>query len=107
MVDTWKELKASQTIEARLITIDEVSNLGYEWKQTCPTCNERWVITDSAPNWIYNSKYSTMSSKGDSSSSIWCVNLYNDRAINTNGGSSMVRPVLELNKFADITLLSD
>ena len=83
---------------------DLVSNLGYinslDTAQTGPSLN------GTTPTWVYNSRYYywTMSQYGDSSY-VWYVDESGKRyfgLINRN----MVRPVLELNKSADITMVS-
>ncbi len=112
VVDAWKTKQAPIATEARLITIDEVSNLGYEWKQTCPTCDEDWVKTDDVPTWLYNSNYWywTMSHYhyNDSTSFVWYVD--NDGSFRSmhNGNNrgyvynynGVVRPVIILPKSA-------
>ena len=104
VVDAWKIAKAPAATEARLIKIDEVTSLGYEWKQPCPTCSEDWVKTDNVPTWLYNSNYYcwTMSQYNDSSSHVWRV--YKSGEL---GGASVrsdyysyfvVRPVIIISK---------
>ena len=106
VVDAWKNAKASAAKEARLITIDEVSSLGYEWKQTCPTCGEGWEKTDEVPTWLYNANYWywTGSQYNDSPSSVWNVNrsgglgyenVYSYIGYSSNG---VVRPVITISK---------
>ena len=99
-VDAWKAAQASAATEARLITIDEVSSLGYEWKQTCPTCGEGWVKTDDVPTWLYNSNYNywTMSPLNDSASGVWI--MLSDSSLNNYGVYSyfVVRPVITISK---------
>ena len=102
VVDAWKTAQAPAASEARLITIDELSSLGYEWKQTCPTCGEGWGKTDDVPTWVYNSNYWywTSTRYSDSSSDVWYVS--------NNGGLTssnvygyyvgVVRPVITISK---------
>ena len=103
VVDAWKNtaVATGDTATARLITYDELTdNLGFEKK------NEGTIYPSSngtTPAWVYNSSYYywTMSQHGDSSN-VWRVNsngLFDCYPAN----SDLVRPVLELNKSADIT----
>ena len=82
--------------------IDEVLSLGYEWKQTCPTCSEDWVETDEVPVWINLANwYWTMTPKNDSTSIVWSVDDSKVGGGYVDGGESggMVRPVIVLPKF--------
>ena len=99
-VDAWKVVKAPAASEARLITIDEVSSLGYEWKQTCPTCGEGWAKTDDVPTWLYNSNYWywTMSQYQDSVSDVWFVGNGGSLGCNGVSSGSVVRPVITISK---------
>ena len=104
-VNAWKTNQAPAESEARLITIDEVSGLGYEWRQSCPTCDNYWAKTEDTPNWIYNSNYWywTMS---PSETAVYSVN--NEGALGTTGiiygygpnSFPVVRPVIVLPKSA-------
>ena len=106
VVDAWKAAQAPSTTEARLITIDEVLSLGYEWKQTCPTCSENWVRTNEVPIWLNLAKwYWTISPHNDSSSTVWSVEESDSSNIGgsyVDGGGSggVVRPVIVLPKSA-------
>ena len=103
VVDAWKTtaVATGDTATARLIMHEElVNNLGYmnQISTTGPSSN------GTTPSWVYNSnyRYCTMSQYGDSSN-VWIVNangLVNDWSPSASG---MVRPVLELNKSANIT----
>jgi len=104
VVDAWKNtaVKSVDSASVRLITYDELTdNLGYEKK------NRGTIYPSSGgntPNWVYNSNsgYWTMSQFEDSSN-VWYV-LYNGGIDGIGPGNYyMVRPVLELNKQADIT----
>ena len=81
-----------------------MNNLGYE--QDSSISSKRIPNVSNTPNWVYDSNYWywTMSYCEDSHK-MWFVhydgNMYNDGRSNNN----MVRPVLELNKSADITKL--
>ena len=105
VVDAWKASKAPAATKARLITIDEVSSLGYEWKQTCPTCGEGWAKTDEVPTWLYNANYWywTGSQYNDSPSRVWLVSIsgsldYSTVNDSVNGGDGVVRPVITISK---------
>ena len=96
-VDAWKADKAPSASKARLITIDEVSSLGYEWYDNGSAAF--WKKTDSTPNWVYNSNYNywTMSQYNDVASTVWYVdanNVYDSHV----SGAYAVRPVITLLK---------
>jgi len=108
VVDAWKNtaVKSDDNTIARLITIEELEdNLGLEYYVVGTATGYR--KTESTPSWVYNSNYYywTMSQIADSSynggvcyngsfGSCWSSPIY------------MVRPVLELNKSAEITKLA-
>ena len=107
IVDAWKDtaVKSGDSAVAKLISHDDlVNNLGYENKidSINPSTN------GNTPNWVYKNNYGywTMSQYGDSSS-IWMVTsggyIYRAGYYQNNGA---VRPVLELNKQAEITKLA-
>ncbi len=107
VVDAWKNsaVKSSDTATARLITYDELmDNLGYEVDPSVAT--QRIPNATNTPTWVYNSNYWywTISQNGDSQN-VWYVL---GSGILSNGPSDgrMVRPVLELNKSAEITKLA-
>ncbi len=110
LVDTWKTnaVRSGDSATARLITHDElVTNLGYE--NRIGTINPS--TNGTTPNWIYNCEndYWTMSQFGDNSSHLWSVRVSTDSGIIMEdyiSGYNFVRPVLELNKSADITKLN-
>ena len=101
-VDAWATVKAPAATETRLITIDEVSSLGYEWYDNGSVAF--WQKTENTPSWLYNSNcysYWTMSPKDDSSSFVWVV--YSQGIINSTGVSNpggVIRPVIVLPKSA-------
>ena len=108
VVDAWKNtaVKSGDTATARLISFEDLTtNLGYinslDTSQTRPSSN------GDTPAWVYNINYTywTMSQYGDSSYS-WLVNNEGKLRSNTPSVSNMVRPVLELSKSADITMVS-
>ena len=100
-VDAWKSAKAPAALEARLITIDEISSLGYEHVEQVSSSS--YETTESTPSWFYSSDwiYWLGSPCGDSGVGGWnvgqtgiitCSNV-------TNPGIA-VRPVIVLPKSA-------
>ena len=104
VVDAWKTAKAPAATEARLITLNEVVSLGFEWGQTCPTCDNGWIKTDNTPTWVYNSNYWywTSSQYTDSFSFVWGVDGGGGLDYDSvgNGTYGVVRPVIVLPKSA-------
>ena len=101
-VDAWKTAKAPMATEARLITLDELTdNLGYEQGMINPS-TQGYVPTSSTPSWVYNSNYWywTMSQYQDSASTVW--NLNRDGSLRNHLGVSnldgVVRPVITISK---------
>ena len=105
IVDAWKitEVKSGDTATARLITTDDLINdFGYEYYEN--GTEHRYNKVESTPSWVYGIYYWTKTQFDDLE--VW--------TIKTNGVSNstkisyeyMVRPVLELNKSADITKLN-
>ena len=101
-VDAWKTAKAPMATEARLITLDELTdNLGYEQGMINPS-TQGYVPTSSTPSWVYNSNYWywTMSQYQDSASTVW--NLDRDGSLRNHLGVSnldgVVRPVITISK---------
>ena len=112
VVDAWKNnaVKSGDTVTARLITFDELlSRLGYDWNITSGGAGEYPNVNENVPRWVYapNYKYSywTMTSKSDGSI-IWHVEANGDLRDNGPSESRVVRPVLELNKSADISIIN-
>ena len=101
-VEAWAQAKAPAALEARLITIDEVASLGYEWYDNGSAA--LWQKTENTPIWLYNSNYGywIMSPYNDSASSVWLVNY--DGGLSSSAvsvtGSYVVRPVITLSKSA-------
>ena len=107
VVDAWKNsvVAIGDTATARLISYDDLTdNLGFEKK------NEGTIYPSSngvTPVWVYSSNYIywTMSQYGDSS---YVMVVYENGFLNRMVFYSglMVRPVLELNKSADISIVN-
>ena len=78
VVDAWKNENAKFAVEARLITLDEVTNLGYEWGKYCEHCAEGWVKKDTVPAWLYSYDYSYWMSTPveNSSTQVWYGSYY-------------------------------
>ena len=105
VVDAWKTtaVATGDTATARLISHEElVNNLGYinQIATTDPSSN------GTTPSWVYSSSYHywTMSQYGDSSC-VWVVGGYLSN-FGLSRSDGVVRPVLELNKSAEITKLA-
>ena len=100
-VDAWKTAKAPGASEARLITTEDLINLGYT-----KNSETSYSKGDNVPTWIYNSniQYWTMSSYDNSTSDVWVVNfdgsLNPTSAIKYQGNvvRKNVRPVIILPK---------
>ncbi len=110
VVDAWKNgaVKEGDPATARLITYDElVDNLGYVESAKSCTISCWYNKPEDTPTWVYDSSYhySTMSQFQDVQY-LWYVGNYGTLSENPPGNKNMVRPVLELNKSADITKLA-
>ena len=110
VVDAWKNsaVASGDTATARLISHDDlVSNLGYMNKNSTTGASSNGTT----PSWVYSSSwyYWTMSQCGDSSD-VWTVGNNGGGSGDLIGGSPsnsrMVRPVLELSKSADISIIN-
>ena len=109
VVDTWKNAQAPEASEARLVTLDDLTNnLGYVLDTSAS--GEVYIPSSSTPNWTYNSNYWywTMSAYQDSSSHARGVfstgevlaSFINDGSGSTSGrnSSGVVRPTIVLSK---------
>lgn len=93
-----------------LLTYEELRNLGYGEKMNCG--GECYYVNDysNVPGWVYNSNYNywTSSPTSDNSDSSMLV-VKSDGRIMPGGSlqqSNTIRPVLELNKSADISIVN-
>ena len=100
-VDAWKTANAPAATEARLITLDELTdNLGYVLDTSATS--EAYIPSSSTPSWVYNSNYWywTMSQYQNSFFHVWYVRYSGavgpDYVSNT--GDTVVRPVITLSK---------
>ena len=106
-VDAWAAAKFTDELEtvdgysARLLKLEELGNLGYEWGPTCATCSNGWIKTASVPSWVYSNNYWywTMSQYNDYSTNVWYVDEGGNVSttyVNYNNGA--VRPVINVYK---------
>ena len=100
VVDAWVEAEAPSASEARLMTFDEMLNLGYDKSdKTCtPRC--RYSLNSDIPTWLYDDNYDywTMS-QVDSEIFVWYVNRTGTlMGNNVNIIDFVVRPVIIISK---------
>ena len=108
VVDAWGNtaVASGDNATARLITYDELmDNLGYN-KATGDASHWR-VNPEYTPTWVYNSTYGywTMS-QIQVPSGVWRVNNNGDLNNRNISNGNMFRPVLELSKTADISIIN-
>ena len=98
-VDTWaastfsnNELKEVNNYEARLIQVEELTDLG------CTSSN----CTNSTHSWTYDSNYTyfTMSQYNNTITSVWAVGIDGSVAEIATSSQAMLRPVINLLKSA-------
>ena len=100
VVDVWETNYASGATEARLVTVDEISTLGYVYIEN--DTGIRYETTENTPGWVYNNNYRywTMSQYNDSVSDVWDVSLDGSlypRSVSLNDYDA-IRPVIVINK---------
>ena len=112
VVDAWKNtaVKSGDRLKVRLLLFSEVHNLGYSDEEIdlCGGCGSvGYIKTDSIPNWLYiNSGYDGYwIISRDDLSYVWNVRVDGNLLTKEISLQGLVRPVLELNKTADITKL--
>ena len=113
VVDAWKNtaVKSGDSASARLITFDEIHSLGYDetLQEAYSPGSGIWYYpkTDDVPSWVYdvNGEGYYTSSEYDTYG-IWVC--YSGGTLGSGGLSTSrsVRPVLELNKSADINKIA-
>ena len=108
VVDAWKNtaVVSGDTATARLISFEDLTtNLGYEYFDNGSA--QYYDKTEDTPNWVYNSNYWywTMS-QYEGSAGVWDVVFDGHLDGHVPSIGRMVRPVLELSKSADITMVS-
>ena len=104
VVDAWKETKAPAATEARLISLDDLTdNLGIELTQSNVT-SLQMVATENTPDWLAgeNYWYWTMTPNADQDGDVWYVNPSSYGGIISGSVKSnysrAVRPVITLRK---------
>jgi len=104
VVDAWKTAQAPQATNARLITLDDLTdNLGMELNRTNPTTYQV-TVTEDTPTWVMgeNYWYWTMTTNTDKTADVWYVDDRSGADVYSGGvqyGSySAVRPVITLSK---------
>ena len=108
VVDAWKNAKAPDATEARLITYDELNDLGEIMQDETPSGTYKYVQLQY--DWAYNNNYWywSMTPYQDSTSDVWIV-YFNGRIqtsdVNFNIGTGnerggKVRPVITISKSA-------
>ena len=110
VVDAWKDttITSGDIATARLIVYDELlDNLGYENNIACTGGCYYIGSIENVPSWVYNSNgdYWTMTAQSETSY-IWIVGGNGNIKDAQPSTMNLVRPVLELNKSADITKLA-
>ena len=93
-LDAWKVVNAPETEEVRLITVEDLINLGY-----IKNSETSYSKGENLPNWLYNGlQYWTMSSYNGSSNRVWYM-VYDGRlTYNDVNLGGKVRPVIILSK---------
>ncbi len=104
-VDAWRTANAPAATEARLITLDDLTdNLGIELNRIDPT-NYQIVQTEDTPAWVMgeNYKYWTMTTNTDKTADIWLVSstyVFSNTVLGSeaDGIYGAVRPVITISK---------
>ena len=98
IVDAWKTAQAPAASEARLFTIDELEDFGYEYVEQ--GSSKYYKKTESTPSWLYKENYSywTMSPWDVSAPNVWYVGSDGGLGGIVVGGDYVVRPVITLSK---------
>ena len=103
VVDAWKTAQAPNAKNARLITIDDLTdNLGMELNKTNPTTYQI-TVTEDTPTWVMgeNYWYWTMTTDTDNVGQVWDLYYHSgayvgSSSVRDSGGA--VRPVITLSK---------
>ena len=105
VVDAWKTAQAPNATNARLITLDDLTdNLGMELNKTNPTTYQI-TVTEDTPTWVMgeNYYYWTMTTNTDKTADVWYVSNRSTARVDSNYVQSRnyaVRPVITLSKTA-------
>ena len=109
VVDEWGNtvIKKGDIAVARLISFEEIHNLGYDNEPIQEYGVKNYYKTELVPTWVYNSQYTYWTESVNQLKSN-CYAVLDDgeltpRRIGTPGFYYTVRPVLELLKSATIT----
>ena len=103
VVDAWKTAQAPNATNARLITIDDLTdNLGMELNKTNPTTYQI-TVTEDTPTWVMgeNYWYWTMTTDTDNVGQVWNVDSRSYAFVGSlavRDYSCAVRPVITLSK---------
>ena len=103
VVDAWKTAQAPLATNARLITLDDLTdNLGMELNKTNPTTYQI-TVTEDTPTWVMgeNYWYWTMTTNTDKTAEVWYVDGRSTATVFSayvQRGGSAVRPVITLSK---------
>ena len=103
VVDAWKTAQAPAATEARLITLDDLTdNLGMELNRTNPTTYQI-TVTDDTPTWVMgeNCWYWTMTTNTDKTAEVWALYTRSGATVGSyavQNYSHAVRPVITLSK---------
>ena len=106
VVDAWKTAQAPNATNARLITIDDLTdNLGMELNKTNPS-TYRITVTEDTPTWVMGENYFywTMTTNTDKTADVWHVDPRSDALVGSGAVQdyhyTAVRPVITLSKSA-------
>ena len=104
VVDAWKAAQAPNATNARLITLDDLTdNLGMELNKTNPTTYQV-TVTEDTPTWVMgeNYWYWTMTTNTDKTADVWDVSTRSYAHVRSdtvqNSYICAVRPVITLSK---------
>ena len=103
VVDAWKTAQAPLATNARLITLDDLTdNLGMELNRSNPSTYQI-TVTEDTPTWVMgeNYWYWTMTANTDNTGEVWYVDTRSRADVysgNVQGTSRAVRPVITLSK---------
>ena len=103
VVDAWKTAQAPNATNARLITLDDLTdNLGMELNKTNPTTYQI-TVTEDTPTWVMgeNYWYWTMTTDTDNVGQVWIVLARSTARVYSNSVQrdyGAVRPVITLSK---------
>ena len=104
VVDAWKTAQAPNATNARLITLDDLTdNLGMELNRTNPT-SYQINVTEDTPTWVMgeNYYYWTMTTNTDKTADVWRVGTRSNVGVRSRPVQYdyyyAVRPVITLSK---------